>query len=59
MKTTKELTTKEERGRMQEEVDKAYDIGYEKGARAVIDAVSNWLDEDTVSELRERFLGEK
>ena len=41
---------------MQEEVDKAYDIGYEKGARAVIDAVSNWLDEDTVSELRERFL---
>lgn len=44
-------------GRMQEEVDKAYDIGYEKGARAVIDAVSNWLDEDTISELRERFLG--
>lgn len=44
---------------MQEEVDKAYDVGYEEGAGAVIDAVSKWLDEDTISELRERFLGEE
>ena len=44
---------------MQEEIDRAYDIGYEKGARAVIDAVSNWLDGDTVDELKARFLGEE
>lgn len=43
---------------MSEEIDRAYDIGYEKGARAVIDAVSNWLDDDTVDELKARFLGD-
>ena len=44
---------------MSEEIDRAYDIGYEKGARSVIDTVSNWLDEDTVDELKARFLGEE
>lgn len=42
-----------------EAISNAYDDGYEKGARAVIDTVSNWLDEDTVDELRARFLSEE
>ena len=43
----------------EEKIDKSYDMGYEKGARAAIDTVSNWLDEDTVDELKARFLREE
>ena len=33
-------------------------VEYKEGARDVINAVGNWLDEDTINELRERFLNE-
>lgn len=33
----------------------AEEIGYKNGARDVIERVSNWLDEDTINELREEF----
>lgn len=33
----------------------AEEIGYKNGARDVINRVSNWLDEDTINELREEF----
>lgn len=39
---------------MEEELDKAY----KKGAKDVIDRVSDWLDEDTIQSLREDFLCE-
>ena len=44
---------------MQEELDKAYDIGYKEGAEEVINRVSKWLDDYTIQSLREQFLGEE
>lgn len=35
--------------------DIAEEIGYKNGARDVINRVSNWLDEDTINELRKEF----
>ena len=44
---------------MQEEIAKAYDIGYKEGAEEVINRVSKWLDDYTIESLREQFLGEE
>ena len=44
---------------MQEEIDKAYDIGYKEGVEEVINRVSKWLDDYTIESLREQFLGEE
>lgn len=35
--------------------DELIEKAYYKGANEVIDRVSEWLDEDTVAELREEF----
>ena len=44
---------------MQEEIDKAYEIGYEERVEDVINRVFKWLDDYTIQSLREQFLGEE
>lgn len=33
----------------------AEEVGYKAGAKAVIEKVSKWLDEDTIESLKEEF----
>ena len=40
---------------MEEELEKAYDIGYREGAEEVINRVSKLLDDYTIQSLRNSF----
>ena len=42
-----------------EEMVKLVKNAYRDGAEAVIQDVSNWLDEDTIDELKARYLNEE
>lgn len=42
-----------------EEMIKLVKNAYREGAEAVIQDVSNWLDEDTIDELKARYLNEE
>ena len=42
-----------------EEMVKLVKNAYREGAEAVIQDVSNWLDEDTIDELKARYLNEE
>ena len=40
---------------MEEESEKAYEIGYKEGTEEVINRVSKWLDDYTIQSLRNSF----